>query len=98
MIAVEFLFSDHSMSEASFTRMVNERIAQKGKAIADIKPFVHNGCLSVMISYEKEDLKVCPICGGSLTAVPSKPGIWVCDNCGQMFGGIPTAPVKGDEE
>lgn len=85
------------MSEASFARVVNERIAQKGKSVADIKPFVYNGCLAVMISYEK-DSKVCPICSGSLTAVPSKPGVWVCDNCEQMFGGLPTAPVKGDEE
>lgn len=98
MIAVEFLFSDHSRSEADFARVVNERVAQKAKPIADIKPFVYNGCLAVMISYEKEDSKACPICGGKISSLLPNPGVWTCGDCGQMFGGIPTAPVKGDEE
>ena len=95
---VKFLFQGPCVSEVDFESIVNALLAKRGKTIVDIKPFVYNGSLAAMVSYEEKDSKACPICGGSLTAVPSKPGVWVCDNCGQMFGGIPTAPVKGDEE
>lgn len=94
---VKFLFQGPCVSKADFENAVNALLAKKGKTVVDIKPFVYKDDLAVMVSYEeKEDAKVCPICGGKLSPLLPNPGVWTCGDCGQMFGGIPTAPVKGD--